>query len=184
MDNPVVEAMVVSVFVAVAFGAWLLWPSLVRRRTNTVKSSEDRPTSQSHTSVKLQTESSPKDPPFPASRSMETENRWEAETAEMPTDKVIIDRERFDKLLAQERQLGMARAFGLLQGAGYLEGVVREKRLTEAKTFLFDGLSGRQMTERINPAIRMAEAEGAARRPAPPQELRTMTVNGEHEIVL
>ena len=83
-------------------------------------------------------------------------------------DKVVIDREKPDKILEQERQRGMAHAFGLLQGGGYLKVVAKEKRLSEV----------------INPVVRAAEVEAASRRPQLPAELRTVTVNGDRELPL
>lgn len=118
------------------------------------------------------------------SASRETEAERETETPETPTDNMIINREKLDKLLAQEREKGMAWAFGLLQGGGYLEAVAKDKRLTEAKEFVFGKVSGRRLSDVINPLVREVGAEAGVRRLAPPIEVRTITVNDGREIML
>lgn len=185
MDNPLVEAAAISIVVGGLFVVWLFWPSLRSQRSEkSVKPSpKDDPISAS-TSVKQEEGGQTQKKSFPPSPGMEMEKLPEAETAETDPDTVIIRREKFEKLLTQEREKGMARAFGLLHGAGFLEAIVKEKRLTQAKELVFAGISGRQMTERINPEIRKAETEGESQRPPKPVELRTMTVNGDREIVL
>lgn len=185
MDNPLVESAIVSLVVGALFVAWLLWPSLrSQREDRRVKPSLELNPATSSPSVKQHEGVTAQQEALPVSTATETENPAEAETVETAPEKVIIHREKLDKLLDQELEKGMARALGLLLGAGYLEGVIKEKQLTEVKGLLFEGRSGRQMSERINPAIRQAEAEGAQKRPHQPEEIRTVTVNGEREIVL
>lgn len=184
MENPVVDAIVISLWVGAAFGGWLLWPAFTQWMAATVKPFLMKRSDQQSRYVEPEDPHHPEHEPFPASGSLEKELQAEKDQAEQATDKVVIDREKLDKLLAQERERGMAQAFGLLQGGGYLDSIVRERRLTEAKQFVFDGVSGRRMADRINPTIRASETEGQARRPSPPQPLRTITVGDDHEVVL
>lgn len=127
---------------------------------------------------------------FPASTPTETETRSEAETAETDPARVVMGRETLDKLLAQARAQGYleggADVFGGLLGGGFLDQVREEKRLTEAKEFVFadrEGkpVSGRVLSGTVNPRIRTAAERAAARRPIEPTELRTVGINANGE---
>lgn len=178
------EAAIASILIMTPVVIWFYWPQIRQWIVN--RFADDRANTKTHYVHSASSNRASKTA-FPVSNPMETEMEAEPETLRntgVHADAVVISREKLDKLIDQEAETGMAYVFGLLLGGGYLDTVVAEKRLTEAKQFIFPGRSGRQMTERINPVIREGQKEGLERRPIAPKEVRTVTVNNDRELLV
>jgi hypothetical protein len=178
------EAAIASILIMTPVVIWFYWPQIRRWVVNHFPAAEP-PTDGPYVNQPAQQGATPT--AFPVSHATEPEPERETEASRniaVGPDTVVIAREKLDKLLDQEAEAGMAYAFGLLLGGGFLDTVVAAKRLTEAKQLVFPNRSGRQMTERINPVIRQGEQDAGTRRPVAPKEVRTVTVNNERELLL
>lgn len=198
MGNPVVEATLTGIVVVGLIGLWVMWPQIrpaldawfaalaPRRSVNHSQVDTSRYVTSS-ASVAAPRSS------FPVSHGAETENETETEIDGGNGNRVVLEREKLYTLLSDARAEGYlhgsADTLGRLLGGGFLDAIVQDSRLTEAKGSALrtlDGkvLSGRALSGIANPRIQQAKATAEAERKPEPEEVRVIRVDGQRDLVL